>query len=84
MKRTTTLMTGVATAALTVTTALPAFAAEKWDMPMAYAASNYHSEMGVVFADKVRDYTGGDIDITVHAGGSLFKGGEIKRAVQTG
>ncbi|MFY0680698.1 MAG: TRAP transporter substrate-binding protein [Thalassovita sp.] len=61
-----------------------AAAAEKWDMPMAYAATNYHSEMGVVFADKVREYTGGDIDITVHPGGSLFKGGEIKRAVQTG
>jgi TRAP-type C4-dicarboxylate transport system substrate-binding protein len=51
---------------------------------MAYSASNFHSEMGVVFADKVRDYTGGDINITVHPGGSLFKGGEIKRAVQTG
>ena len=58
--------------------------AERWDMPMAYAATNFHSEMGVVFADKVRDYTGGKIDITVHPGGSLFKGGEIKRAVQTG
>jgi len=73
---------------LTATTALaaisaPAMAAQ-WDMPMAYAASNFHSEMGVVFADKVRDYTGGDVDITIHAGGSLFKGGEIKRAVQTG
>jgi TRAP-type C4-dicarboxylate transport system substrate-binding protein len=51
---------------------------------MAYAATNFHSEMGVVFADKVRDYTGGAIDITVHPGGSLFKGGEIKRAIQTG
>lgn len=51
---------------------------------MAYAATNFHSEMGVVFADKVREYSGGDIDITIHAGGSLFKGGEIKRAVQTG
>jgi len=50
--------------------------AEDWDMPMAYSASNFHSEMGVVFADKVRDYTGGDINITVHPGGSLFKGGE--------
>ncbi|WIY25847.1 TRAP transporter substrate-binding protein [Parasedimentitalea psychrophila] len=58
--------------------------AEKWDMPMAYSATNFHSEMGVVFADRVRDYTGGEIDITVHPGGSLFKGGEIKRAVQTG
>ena len=73
---------------LTATTLLaamsaPAMAAQ-WDMPMAYASSNFHSEMGVVFADKVRDYTGGEVDITIHAGGSLFKGGEIKRAVQTG
>ena len=30
-----------------------AASAEKWDMPMAYAATNFHSEMGVVFADKV-------------------------------
>lgn len=58
--------------------------AEKWDMPMAYAASNFHSEMGVVFADRVREYTNGDIDITVHPGGSLFGGGDIKRAIQTG
>ena len=84
MKRTTTLMTGVATAALTVTTALPAFAAEKWDMPMAYSASNFHSENGAAFADCVRDATAGDIDITVHPGGSLFAGADIKRAIQTG
>ena len=58
--------------------------AEQWDMPMAYSATNFHSEMGVVFADKVREYTNGDIDITVHPGGSLFGGGEIKRAIQTG
>ncbi len=58
--------------------------AEDWDMPMAYSATNFHSEMGVVFADKVREYTDGGINITVHPGGSLFKGGEIKRAIQTG
>jgi TRAP-type C4-dicarboxylate transport system substrate-binding protein len=58
--------------------------AQSWDMPLAYAATNYHSEHGVVFADKVREYTEGAIDITVHAGGSLFGGGDIKRAVQTG
>ena len=72
---------GATVAALTVTGAAQA---ESWDMPMAYAASNFHTEMGVVFADKVRDYTGGNLDITVHPGGSLFKGGEIKRAIQTG
>ena len=58
--------------------------AEKWDMPMAYAASNYHSEHGVMFADKVKEYTNGDLEITVHAGGSLFGGADIKRAIQTG
>ncbi len=58
--------------------------AEDWDMPMAYSATNFHSEKGVEFADKVRKYTNGKINITVHPGGSLFKGGEIKRAVQTG
>ena len=81
-----TLTHKLSTAAASVALAIAANAAsaEKWDMPMAYAASNFHSEMGVVFADKVREYTGGEIDITVHPGGSLFKGGEIKRAVQTG
>jgi len=72
---------GAAVGALAL--AAPAMA-EVWDMPMAYSASNFHSEMGVVFADKVKDYTAGDLEITVHPGGSLFKGGEIKRAVQTG
>ena len=73
----------VATAA-TMTLAVTSAHAEKWDMPMAYAASNFHSEMGIVFADKVREYTDGKIDIVTHPGGSLFKGDEIKRAVQTG
>lgn len=58
--------------------------AEKWDMPMAYAASNFHSENGAEFAKCVTDKTGGELEITTHPGGSLFKGGEIKRAVQTG
>ena len=80
LKKMTTFAMGMAAIAVSAQTA----SAEKWDMPMAYAATNFHSEMGVVFADKVREYTNGDIDITVHPGGSLFKGGEIKRAIQTG
>ena len=59
-------------------------AAEKWDMPMAYSATNFHSQNGVMFADAVRIATGGEVDITVHPGGSLFKGNEIKKAIQTG
>ncbi len=61
-----------------------AMAGEKWDMPMAYADSNYHTENGKLFAKAVGVCTGGDLEIVVHGGGSLFKGGEIKRAVQTG
>jgi TRAP-type C4-dicarboxylate transport system substrate-binding protein len=57
---------------------------KKWDMPMAYSATNFHSQNGVLFADAVRIATGGEVDITVHPGGSLFKGNDIKKAVQTG
>ncbi|EET49581.1 trap dicarboxylate transporter- dctp subunit [Thalassobium sp. R2A62] len=70
--------------ALMGTTAMADGHAQSWDMPMAYAATNFHSEHGVIFADLVRDYTEGAIDITVHPGGSLFGGGDIKRAIQTG
>ena len=58
--------------------------AEKWDMPMAYADSNFHTQNGKLFAEAVRVATGGELEIIVHGGGSLFKGNEIKRAVQTG
>ncbi len=62
---------------------LPA-AAEKWDMPTAYAPGNFHSQTAVMFAEAVGRATDGELEIVVHAGGSLFAGGEIKRAVQTG
>jgi TRAP-type C4-dicarboxylate transport system substrate-binding protein len=58
--------------------------AETWDMPVAYPASNYHTENAVQFAEDVAEKTGGELEITVHASGSLYKGDEIKRAVQTG
>jgi TRAP-type C4-dicarboxylate transport system substrate-binding protein len=53
-------------------------------MPMAYSDSNFHTQNGKLFADAVTKATGGELTIVVHGGGSLFKGGEIKRAVQTG
>ena len=59
-------------------------AAENWDMPVAYPADNYHTVNAQKFVDAVKECSGGNLDITVHAGGSLFKGDEIKRAVQTG
>lgn len=77
-------MKSVSTLTLMLALGATSALAEKWDMPTAYAATNFHSEMAVVFADKARDYTGGDVDITVHPGGSLYGGAEIKRAIQTG
>jgi TRAP-type C4-dicarboxylate transport system substrate-binding protein len=65
---------------------LPAVAgaAESWDMPMAYPDSNFHTATGKAFAECVGKESGGELQITVHGNGSLFKGNEIKRAVQTG
>jgi len=58
--------------------------AEKWDMPMAYSGTNFHSQTGEQFAQCVTSGTGGEIEIVTHPSGSLFKGADIKRAVQTG
>jgi TRAP-type C4-dicarboxylate transport system substrate-binding protein len=62
----------------------PAAAQTKWNLPGAYAADNYHSENLGFFAKEVEKETGGKLQVTVHAGASLFKAPEIKRAVATG
>ena len=58
--------------------------AEKWDMPLAYSATNYHSINAANFADAVTRATGGELEVVTHPSGSLYKGGEIFRAVRTG
>lgn len=58
--------------------------AEKWDMPMAYSATNFHSATGAEFAKCITTGTGGEIEVVTHPSGSLFKGADIKRAIQTG
>ncbi|MQX35332.1 TRAP transporter substrate-binding protein [Roseospira navarrensis] len=73
-----------AAAALTLGLGAPAAQAETWDMPMAYAASNYHSENNTAFAEAVTERTGGALEIKTHAGGSLVPGGEIFGAVRRG
>ena len=76
----TSLIAGAAALAVSATAA----GAETWDMPMAYPDSNFHSQNGKAFAECVANGTNGELEIVVHPGGSLFKGNEIKRAVQTG
>jgi len=61
-----------------------AHAQTKWDMPTAYPAANFHTEIAVQFAADVEKNTGGKLRITVHSNASLFKAPEIKRAVQNG
>ena len=58
--------------------------AERWDMPLAYSASNFHSVTAAEFGKCVTTGTGGDIEIITHPSGALIKGADIKRAVQTG
>ena len=56
----------------------------KWDLPAAYPTTNFHSVNLQAFADDIDKATAGKLKITVHAGASLFKAPEIKRAVQGG
>ena len=55
-----------------------------WDMPTAYPADNYQTETAQLFANMVNECAAEELRIVIHAGGSLFKGNEIKRAVETG
>jgi TRAP-type C4-dicarboxylate transport system substrate-binding protein len=61
-----------------------AFAQAKWDLPTGYATNTFQTENVQQFADDVAKATGGKLKITVHAGASLYKMPEIKRAVQSG
>lgn len=79
-KSTTLLAAGTVALAMAATPIM----AEKWDMPMAYSGSNFHSVTGAEFAKCVTTGTGGEIEIVTHPSGSLFPGAQIKRAVQTG
>ena len=61
-----------------------ALSGEKWDMALAYGAGNFHSANATEFAKNVTDKSNGKLTIFTHPGGSLYKGGEIFRAVRTG
>lgn len=71
-------------AATAVALSVPAMAQTKWDLPAAYPATNFHTVNLTQFAADVDKASGGKLKITVHAGASLFKAPEIKRAVQGG
>jgi TRAP-type C4-dicarboxylate transport system substrate-binding protein len=74
----------IAAAALFAAGISGASAQTVWNLPNAYPPSNPHTENLTAFAKDVEAATGGKLKITVHAGASLFKAPEIKRAVATG
>ncbi|MCX4029172.1 TRAP transporter substrate-binding protein [Endozoicomonas sp. SM1973] len=76
----TTLMT---TASLLIGSS-SALAATKWDMPTPYADGIHHTKNVRMFAEEVKTLSKGELNIKVHSGASLFKHGEIHRAIRTG
>lgn len=68
---------------LTVCLSSISFAAETWDMPLAYSSSNYHSVIAKEFAEEITSKQN-EVKFITHPSGSLFKGGEIYGAVRRG
>src|SRR3546814_1212704 len=69
-------LSGIAVAGIAGAVALgiapgDALAAEKWDMPLAYPASNYHSETAAKFAEEITKASNGELEVVTHPGGSL-------------
>lgn len=81
MRKTTAIL---AAAAASLAISAGSAAAVQWDMPLAYPASNYHTQNAEEFATCVGEATGGELEIITHPNGALFAGNDIKRAVQTG
>jgi TRAP-type C4-dicarboxylate transport system substrate-binding protein len=71
-------------ALLMLPTVASAMAGDTWDMPTAYPALNFQTVNAQEFSACVAKGTNGDINIVLHPNGALFKGNDIKRAVQTG
>ena len=70
-------------AALTLAAATPASAQTKWDLPSGYGANTFQVQNLQWFADELDKASAGKLKVVVHAGASLFKANEIKRAVQS-
>lgn len=66
--------------------AISAYAAPfKMDLHASYGATSFHTQGASQFAELVKKYSDGSVDITVHPGGSLgFKGPELLKVVKDG
>ncbi len=81
------LVLTVAAAAMAIALGAASLAAAqtKFDLATVWPDGNFHTQNAKRFATEVATVTGGQVQITVHAGGSLgFKGPEQLRAVRDG
>jgi TRAP-type C4-dicarboxylate transport system substrate-binding protein len=74
----------VATLMSTALATGPAVAETTWDLPTPYPEANFHTRNIQLFADQVKETTGGELVIKVHPAGSLIKHPEIKNSVRSG
>ena len=58
--------------------------AETWNMATGYPDTTFHTQNIAQFAQEVGTLTSGQLQITVHSNGSLFRMPEIRRALITG
>jgi TRAP-type C4-dicarboxylate transport system substrate-binding protein len=62
-----------------------ALAQTKWDLPVQWPPTNFYTKMIDAYAERVKEETGGAVEITVHSGGALgFKGPEMLAIVRDG
>ena len=72
-------------AAVVVGISSPVLAETKWDVSIPWGASEFHTKDAVAFAAAVKEATGGEVVMTVHAGGSLgVRHNESLRAIEDG
>ena len=72
-------------AAMVVGLSSPVLSETKWDVSIPWGASEFHTKDAVAFAAAVKEATGGEVVMTVHAGGSLgVRHNESLRAIEDG
>lgn len=76
-------LTHFMSAAALVVCSTTAVQAETWRMATAYPEANFHTQNIQQFVNEIKEATNGQLDITVHANGSLIRPSEIKNAVRS-
>ncbi|MGL4576745.1 MAG: TRAP transporter substrate-binding protein [Burkholderiaceae bacterium] len=74
----------VGAAALGIVFAGGAHAQTKWDVVTGYPETSFHVKNLRQFAQELNEATGGQLQLTVHPGGSLVKAPDIRKAVTDG